>query len=77
MEPIVVIKNPRLSRFRFEWHPGVKRVYLIRLGVLPLTGDPVAFDVDTHGAAENAVRVWCRGYREGAADAVPKSVQTA
>lgn len=64
--PIYVIAVPDLNdRFRFEWHPVTKRVYLIRLTVLPLTGDPVALDVEDHGAAISAVLVWCRGYREG------------
>ena len=53
------------GRYRFEWHPEAKTVYLIRLWVFPLMGDPIAMNVLDHGAAFNAALVWCRGYREG------------
>jgi len=57
------IKQAHLSAFRFEWHPEIKRVYVIRLGVVPEVGDPIAFDIENQGAAINAVLIWGRGYR--------------
>lgn len=61
------IRVPDLSsKFRFEWHPVSRRVYLIRLGTMPLVGDPIALNISTYGDAFNATLVWCRGYREGA-----------
>ena len=50
-------------QFDFEWHPGTKRVYLIRKGVVPLIGEPFAFEVEDEGAAHNAVLIFLRGYR--------------
>lgn len=52
--------------FRFEWHPGARRVYLIRLNVEPLMGEPFAFEIDNEGAAWNAVLIFLRGYRAAA-----------
>lgn len=66
------IRCPRLPQYRFEWHEQARRLYLVRLGVEPEVGEIVAFDVDTHGAAINAVLIWCRGYDEGRRPAVPK-----
>lgn len=58
------VSNPRLPQFRFEWHPHVRKVYLIRLGSRRDVGDPIADNVETHGAAVNTVLVWSRGYHE-------------
>lgn len=58
------IKTPTFPQFRFEWHPVAKRVYLIRVGAVPLVGEPIAFEVKTHGDAQNAVLIWLRGYRQ-------------
>lgn len=58
------IQTPTFPQFRFEWHPGTRRVYLIRLGAVPLVGEPMAFEVKTHGDAQNAVLIWLRGYRQ-------------
>jgi hypothetical protein len=57
------IKTPAFPQFRFEWHPGVKRVYIIRLGVEPLMGEPFAYEIDDEGAARNAVLIFLRGYK--------------
>jgi hypothetical protein len=62
---VFTIKAPALPQFKFEWHVASRTVYLIRLDVLPLTGDPIAENVPDHGAAITAVQVWTRGYREG------------
>lgn len=59
---VLKISNSRIPEFRFEWHPSAKRVYAVRKGVQPEVGELVAFDVETHGAAINAVNTWCRGY---------------
>ena len=63
-ERILHIKTPTFPQFRFEWHPGAKRVYLIRVGVLPVIGEPIAFEVKTHGDAQNVVLIFLRGYRQ-------------
>jgi len=59
---ILHIKQPRHPEFRFEWHPNSKKVYVIRIGVSPEVGEILAFDIDTHGGAINAVLIWTRGY---------------
>lgn len=61
-EQILHIKTPTFPQFRFEWHPGAKRVYLIRVG--GSIGEPIAFEITTHGAAQNAILIWLRGYRQ-------------
>lgn len=66
---ILQIKAPLLPHLRFEWHPGTRRVYVIRLGAVPLVGDPIAFDIENHGQATNAVLIWTRGYRAARAEA--------
>lgn len=63
-EQILHIKTPTFPQFRFEWHPGAKRVYLIRVGGVPIVGEPIAFEVTTHGGAQNAVLIFLRGYRQ-------------
>jgi len=63
-EKVYHLKQPAFPQFRFEWHPGKKKVYLIRLGVEPLMGTAFAHDIENHGAAYNAVLIWLRGYRE-------------
>jgi hypothetical protein len=59
---ILIIKTPTFPQFQFEWHPGAKRVYLTRIGAT--VGEPIAFEITTHGAAQNAVLIWLRGYRQ-------------
>jgi hypothetical protein len=63
-EQIYHIKTPTFPQFRFEWHPGARRVYLIRVGAAPVIGEAMAFEVKTHGDAQNAVLIWLRGYRQ-------------
>ena len=63
---VFLIKSPAaFPDFRFEWHPEIKRVYLIRLNVPKeeMMGEPFAFDIDNEGAAYNAVLIFLRGYR--------------
>ena len=62
------IKQPSFPQFRFEWHPEAKKVFIIRLGRTPLIGDPIAMDIENHGAAVNAVLIYLRGYKERAAE---------
>lgn len=50
------------SRYRFEWHPQAKQVYAIRLDAIRPVGDGIARNIETQGAAINAVLQWCRGY---------------
>lgn len=52
---------------RFEYHPVAKTVYLIRLGSLPLIGDSLVKDVPNVGMAQEIVRVFLRGVKEGRA----------
>ena len=57
------IKAPNAPQFRFEYHPQKKKIYLIRVGVKPEIGEVFAHDVESEGAAHNAVLIWLRGYR--------------
>lgn len=59
------IRSAKFPQLRFEYHPETKRVYFIRVGVAPEVGEVVAENVDSEGAAQVAVLVWLRGYREG------------
>lgn len=67
------LKTPNYPQFRFEWHAGVKRVYIIRLGVEPLIGEPFAFNIETEGDAWNAALMFLRGYRAAAIFLPPKN----
>lgn len=63
---VLHIKVPAFAdKFMFEWHPDKQAVYVIRLGVPPLFGDPIADDgmVKDHGTAINVVNIWLRGYK--------------
>ena len=61
-ETVLVMEQPEWPDFRFEWHDGVKRVYVVRVGVVPMMGDPIAFDIKDTKSAKNAVIQWLRGY---------------
>jgi hypothetical protein len=63
-DKILTLKTPTFPQFRFEWHPGVKRVYVVRVGVTPEIGEAIAFEIADHGAAYNAVLIYLRGYRQ-------------
>lgn len=64
-EPTILhVRQPALPQFRFEYHPAARTVYLVRLGVTPLHGDPIANDIDSHAGAINAVLIFSRGYME-------------
>lgn len=71
------IKAPTFPQFRFEWHPNTKRVYLVRLSVAPAIGDPIAMEIESHGAAQNAVLIWLRGYREAKAERLTEKTTAA
>lgn len=60
---ITHIRAPLLPEYRFEYHPAKKKVYAIRVGAEPEIGEVFAHDVESDGAAHNAVLVWLRGYR--------------
>lgn len=62
---VFLIKQAAFPDFRFEWHPEIKRVYLIRLNVPKeqMMGEPFAFEIADQGAAINAVSIFLRGYR--------------
>jgi hypothetical protein len=67
--PILHFNPPRNPEVRFEWHSGTKRVYVIRVpadpAVTTVHADPIAYEIVDHGAAQNAVLIWMRGYNEG------------
>ncbi len=58
----------------FEWHPGKRIVYVIRMGAKPLIGEAMAHDVETHGGAIMAALIWARGYRAARAERALGSV---
>lgn len=66
--------NPRVPQFHFEWHPETKKVYVIRLGVVPLVGEVIAEHADTHGQAYGFVQTWCRGYKTRDAELIGDGV---
>lgn len=59
------IKQPNFPQYHFEWHPQTRKVYLIRVGTVPLIGEVLAEHAETHGHAQNFVQTFLRGYREG------------
>lgn len=67
-EKITIIKAPLAAQFRFEWHPVKKKVYLVRVGVVPEIGEAFAHEIENEGAAWNAVLIWMRGYRTAKAE---------
>lgn len=70
MSGVLHFKPPKYPEVRFEWHPGVRQVYVIRTGIRPEVAEPMAYEIENHGAAQNAVLIWLRGYREGLAPVV-------
>jgi hypothetical protein len=60
---IKIIRTPSFPEFRFEWHPGRQKVYVVRVGRRPEIGEVFAHDVTTEGGAYNAAAIWLRGYR--------------
>jgi hypothetical protein len=74
-DAILHIKTKSYPDFVFEWHPATRKVYVLRL-LRDASGKPepgqrgelVAFEVPDHGAAQNAVLIWLRGYQTAAND---------
>lgn len=66
------IKAPRTPQYRFEWHPQKRIVYLVRIGSVPEVAEAMAFNIETHGDAHNAVLIWLRGFHEGATPTIQK-----
>jgi len=62
-EAIQHFRSPNLG-LEFEWHPGAKKVYLIRQNGTQRSGEAIAHDIENHGAAWNAVLIFQRGFRE-------------
>jgi hypothetical protein len=67
---ILRLHQPNHPDLHFEWHPETEKVYVIRLKILPHRGEIVAFGVQDHGAAHNAVLTWLRGYGTAKHEAV-------
>lgn len=63
-DKVLHINDPRAPQFRFEWHPKKQNVYMIRLARKPQIGEVIAFNIENHGAAHNAVMIFMRGYNE-------------
>lgn len=66
-----VLRIKSATNRMFEWHPRSRRVYYLRPtgkktkdGKDVMTGQIIAFDIETHGDAINAVNIWNRGYAE-------------
>jgi len=59
----IQVTAPDLQWLRFEWHPESRNVYYADLRQARPVGEIVAYHVDTHGAAHNAVNVFLRGFR--------------
>ena len=56
------MKIPDLPRFRFEWLPERKIVYVISIGILPEMAEPIATDIATDTQALGIVNTWAHGY---------------
>lgn len=54
------IQNHAIGQF-FEWHPQKRIVYLVHAETN--VGEAIAFDIETHGDAINAVNIFTRGYK--------------
>lgn len=65
---ITHLKAPNFPQFRFEYHPNVKKIYLIRVGTNPEIGEMFAHEIETEGAAWNSVLIFLRGYRTAKAE---------
>ena len=52
----------RIPELRFEWHPICGVVYVVQKNTAVIQADPFAWSIKDHGAAWNAVLIWCRGY---------------
>lgn len=63
-DKILHLKTPNWPQFRFEYHPKIKKVYLIRVGIEPEIGQVFAHEIENEGQAWNAVLIFLRGYRE-------------
>lgn len=59
---ILHFKQGRIPELRFEWHPVSEIVYVVQKDTELIQADPFAWNVKDHGAAWNAVLVFCRGY---------------
>lgn len=72
-QKILHIRAPAHShRYRFEWHPQSRKVYLVRIGTVPEHAELLAYHIETHGDAINAVLIWSRGFTEGRAPDITK-----
>lgn len=71
-ERVLCIKQPNFPQYRFEWHPQSRKVYLIRVGTVPLIGEVIAEHAETHGHAFNFVQTFLRGFREGQTPTISK-----
>lgn len=57
----------------FEWHPKTRNFYMIRTTAEgKRIGEIVAFNIETHADAINAVLIWGRGYAEGRTPTIEK-----
>lgn len=63
----------------FEWHPQTRKVFYVELTrgadgtITSGTGYTIAFNIETHGDAENARLIWLRGYEKGQSPSVPQT----
>lgn len=60
--PFHHLAAPAFPQFRFEWHPGAKKVYVVR--GRPEVGNVLAEEITSAFDARSAVLVWLRGYTE-------------
>jgi hypothetical protein len=71
MERIANFSDPAVPGYRFEWHPGAQKVYLVppppddgRSVLLPRAW-VLAEHCETHARAYSFVQTWCRGFKAG------------
>ena len=66
------IRSTDAPGYRFEWHPGVRNIYLVREGVVPEHGELIAEKIDSRDAAHRHVHVWLHGFKEAARATIGK-----
>lgn len=77
-DAILHIKTKNYPDFLFEWHPRKQNVYICRIlrddhrNQLPRqSAEVIAFNIENHGQAQNAVLIWLRGYQTATNDRAP------
>lgn len=61
-KPFFRVVHPKIPEYRFEYHPGVKKLYLVAINGGPEIGELVAENVRDNMHAQELVKSWGAGY---------------